>query len=236
MYKLGVESYIKDGSSKVVLTKFLTVEEQCNLSNQKVVDCYFSNNYDEEIRKRAIVCPKNSKVNLDFKLTIYELIYDDHFGKITHPQILGSILALGITRDVIGDILVGDKTYIIVCDEISKYLELNFMMVNKTPISLNKVDKIENAVVNYDEQKILISSMRLDLVVSKTTNLSREKSKDYINAKYVRVNGAINTNNDYNIKVGDIISILKYGRIIIDEVVGASKKDKIILKIKKTRR
>lgn len=219
-----------------MLTKFLTVEEQCNLSNQKIVDCYFSNNYDEEIRKRAIVCPKNSKVILDFKLVIYELIYDKHFGKITHPQILGSVLSLGITRDVIGDIIVGDRTYIIVCDEISKYLESNFMMVNKTPVSLNKVDKIENAVVNYDDENILISSMRLDLVVSKTTNLSREKSKDYINAKCVRVNGVINTNNDYNIKVGDIISILKYGRIIIDEVVGTSKKDKIILKIKKTRR
>lgn len=236
MYAYVLDNLIKDGYKKPTLSKFLSIEEQKELETQNKLDCYFCNNYDEEIRKRVVIGPKGFKFDSDFKIVIYKIDYDDHFGQLKHPQILGTILSLGISRDVVGDIIVGSNTYVIICEEISKYLEMNFLMVNKTPITLTRVDKIEDAVINYDDDKILVASLRLDSIVSKVTNLSREKAKTYINQKFVRVNGIVNTNNDYAIKMGDVISITKFGRIIIDEVLGTSKKDKIILKIKKTRR
>ena len=236
MYDYYIDSLIKDGCKKITLSKFLTIEEQKELQTQNKIDCYFSNNYDEEIRKRAVVGPRGFEFDSDFNITIYKLEYDDHFGELKHPQILGTILSLGLSRDVVGDIIVGKTTYVIVCSEIAKYLEMNLLMINKTPVNLIKVDKIEDAVVNYDDDKIVIASLRLDLLVSKVTNLSREKAKSYINAKMVRVNGAINSNNDYIIKPSDVISITKFGRVIIGDVLGTSKKDKIILEIKKTKR
>ena len=108
------------------------------------------------------------------------------------------------------------------------------LSLNEVGEYIVKVDKIDEVVMNYQEDKIVIQSLRLDLVVSKVTNLSREKAKAYIGAKLVRVNGLINANNDYYVKTGDVISITKFGRVIVDEVLGTSKKDKIILKIKKT--
>ena len=234
MHEYNLENLLKDGYKRPTLSKFLSIEEQRQLLVQSKLDCYFCNNYDDEIRKRVIIGPKGFDNSNDFKIVIYKLIYDDHFGELKHPQILGTILGLGLSRDVIGDIIVGKTTYIIVCDEISKYIESNLFMINRTPVSLERVDKIDEVVMNYQEDKIVIQSLRLDLVVSKVTNLSREKAKAYIGAKLVRVNGLINANNDYYVKTGDVISITKFGRVIVDEVLGTSKKDKIILKIKKT--
>lgn len=236
MFEYNIDNLIKDGLKKPTLSKFLSLEEQKQLLAQNKLDCYFCNNYDEEIRKRAIVGPKGFDCNNNFKIIIYKLIYDNHFGLLQHPQILGTILSLGLNREVVGDIIVGKNTYIIVSEEISKYIEMNLFMINKTPVSLERVNRIDDAVLNYDEDKIVIQSLRLDLLVSKVTNLSREKAKSYISGKFVRVNGVINTNNDYVIKINDVISITKFGRVIVDEVLGTSKKDKIILKIKKTRK
>ena len=235
MHLYTIDNLIKDGSKHPVLSKFLSLEEQKQLQTQNKVDVYFHTCYPEEIRKRAIVCPKGYSGELDFKISIYKIIYDKHFGELKHPQILGTVSGLGLTREVIGDIIVGDNNYIIVCSEIDRYITSNLLMINKNSVTLEKVDNIEASIDNYVDLKIVIPSMRLDVVVSKAANVSREKAKEIICEKYVRVNGNTNTNNDYTVKINDVISITRVGRIIIDEIVGTSKKDKIILKIKKTK-
>ena len=65
--------------------------------------------------------------------------------------------------------------------------------------------------------------------------LSREKAKQYISLKNVKINGVINTNPDYIVKIDDLISIHRFGRIILKEEIKKTKKDKYVLSILKTK-
>ena len=65
--------------------------------------------------------------------------------------------------------------------------------------------------------------------------MSREKSKQYINLKNVKINGIVNTNPDYIVKIDDLISIHRFGRLIIKEELNKTKKDKYVLRVLKTK-
>lgn len=227
-----INEYIKNAHKKDVLTKFLTLEEQKQINNIKVV---FSSIGEE--RKRAYLY-KGEIEDIDFKIDVLEISYNTKFYSLNYSQVLGSLMGLGITRECIGDIIVKDKIYIIVISEISEFILNNLNKIDKANITIQRVDTsildgIE--VENYYDTNIIIASMRLDVIVSSITNLSREKVKEFINLKNVKVNGVVNTNIDYLVKEEDLISIRGFGRTIINEIVKMTKKDRIVLHVKRTK-
>lgn len=229
-----VENIIKNISSYFTLTKFLTLEEQ-KIIEQK---CKYYVFYPlESERKRAIVS-KNEITNKDFQIEILKITYNKKFGNIAHKDVLGAILGLGIKRECIGDIIVSDDIYVYVIKEMSSFIVNNLITIGRVNVSvkLSSFDEIKDINIdNYVEDEMLISSYRLDTIVSERTNLSREKAKQYVILKNVKVNGNININPDYIVKINDLISIHRYGRIIIKEEIRKTKKDKIIIKVLRTR-
>ena len=229
-----IENVIKNISSYFTLTKFLTLEEQ-KITEQK---CRYYVFYPlESERKRAIVS-QNEITNKDFQIEILKITYNKKFGNIAHKDVLGAILGLGIKRECIGDIIISDDIYVYVIKEMSSFIVNNLITVGKVNVNvqLSSFDEIKDINIdNYVEDEMLISSYRLDTIVSERTNLSREKAKQYVILKNVKVNGNININPDYIVKINDLISIHRYGRIIINEEIRKTKKDKIIIKVLRTR-
>ena len=229
-----IENVIKNISSYFTLTKFLTLEEQ-KIIEQK---CRYYVFYPlESERKRAIVS-QNEITNKDFQIEILKITYNKKFGNIAHKDVLGAILGLGIKRECIGDIIISDDIYVYVIKEMSSFIVNNLITVGKVNVNvqLSSFDEIKDINIdNYVEDEMLISSYRLDTIVSERTNLSREKAKQYVILKYVKVNGNINIKPDYIVKINDLISIHRYGRIIINEEIRKTKKDKIIIKVLRTR-
>ena len=74
--------------------------------------------------------------------------------------------------------------------------------------------------------------MRLDLVVSKIIKQSRSKTDIYMREKKVLVNYD-QTSKIQTLKIGDVLSIEKCGKFIIDDIEVISSKNKIKVKIKK---
>ena len=229
-----IENIIKNISSYFTLTKFLTLEEQ-KIIEQK---CRYYVFYPlESERKRAIVS-QNEITNKDFQIEILKITYNKKFGNIAHKDVLGAILGLGIKRECIGDIIISDDIYVYVIKEMSSFIVNNLITVGKVNVNvqLSSFDEIKDINIdNYVEDEMLISSYRLDTIVSERTNLSREKAKQYVILKNAKVNGNININPDYIVKINDLISIHRYGRIIINEEIRKTKKDKIIIKVLRTR-
>lgn len=228
-----VTDYIINAKNKDLLTKFLSLEEQKQFKNKKVK---FSNLGYE--RKRAYLFHDQEFDDIDFKITVIKLSYNKKFYALTHSQILGALMSLGIVRDCIGDIYVNDEIYILVISEMAPFIINNLTKVSKAKVETMIVDnKILSEVIvdNYIETTIIVSSLRLDVIASSITNLSREKVKEYIALKNIKVNGVINTNIDYVLKPDDLISIHRFGRTIIKEVVKKTKKDKYVLLINKTK-
>ena len=229
-----MNEYLKNAKKKTILTKFISMEEQKILENSKLNYLYSSEIHE---RKRAFI--SSSQIDEDgFNITVLKIKYNKNFYELTHPMVLGALTGLGITRECIGDIIISDDIYIIVIAEMEEFIIKNLTSIDKASVEVIKTnsEELENIEVNnYYEDNIIVSSMRLDAIVSTITNYSREKAKLFILQKNVKLNGIVRTNIDENIKVGDLLSIHRFGRTIIMDIVRKTKKDKIVLLIKKTK-
>lgn len=226
--------YLQNALKRKLLTKFLSLEEQKILEASPF---YYRYSDIGSERKRAYIS-KQPIDDDDFNIAVLKVNYNKKFYNLTHPMVLGAITGVGITRECVGDIIITDEIYVVIISEMVSYLINNLTKIDKAHVSLELVDKNiirDIEVDNYITKNIIVSSMRLDVIVSTITNYSREKAKLYIIQKNVKVNGVINTSVDHLINIGDLISIHRFGRTIILDDVRKTKKDKHVLLIKKTK-
>ncbi len=219
---------------KNVLTKFLDFEEQkeiytINNHNSKVI---LYGGYDIAERKRAIVT-YDEEVNFEqFKIAVIESKYNIRFAKITHRHVLGTIMSLGIERNTFGDIIVDDERIIIfVTEEIKEYLIKNLTSILNYGVNFKEVKEINLKQDEEITRTINVASMRLDAIISKAINCSRNEATELITKGLVLINHQECLSITHNVKVDDLLSIRKFGRVKICEIVGYSKKERIVLKI-----
>lgn len=148
----------------------------------------------------------------------------------THRDFLGSVLALGIKREVIGDITIGDEAgYIFVADSICDYICLNLKKIGRQNIVAQEILPTEAKIAGreFDENVAVISSLRLDAIVSQYTKLSRKNVVEAIEKEKVTINWQTAYDPDKKVKEGDVISVRGYGRVRLGEILGETKKGRI---------
>lgn len=208
-------------------TAFLTKEEQVYLSSQ-TNDLVFIGGYKNPERVRASVFGAPTDV-----VTVFKIDYPKAYLTLKHQQILGTLIALGIKRDAIGDILVEEDAFVI-SKELAPFIQTAFTSINQVPITLSEVDLSHYEYQqSYIDFKTTLDSMRLDLLVSKITKYSREQAKFAIINGDVKINHNVVTKATKKLQEEDILSIRKFGRFVIVDTKGRSKKGKIVLKYKK---
>ena len=91
------------------------------------------------------------------------------------------------------------------------------------------VDEIpQNALPQPEKAEFVVSSERLDVLVSAIYNMSRSKAQILFNQEKVFVNGAVKSGS-FVAKVGDKISVRGYGRFIYNGVLRRTKKDRCVI-------
>lgn len=185
-------------------------------------------------------------------ITIYPDYFDDEYEDIplsvikienlpkekqfNHRDVLGSILGLGLKREKIGDIIVSDEMIqIVALEEICGFAELNLTQIGRCKVT-TYVDDIQNIVPKQNDFKIItdtVKSLRLDSVSASGFNDSRSKVALDIKKEKVKVNHVPILSPSYNVSEGDLISYRGKGRIILDKVLGATRKERIRISIKK---
>lgn len=155
---------------------------------------------------------------------------------LTHRDYLGSLLALGIKREVIGDILVSaQETYIFILREMAEFLLLNYSKAGRTNLTLTQVPLDD--VVAFEPQTELktdtVASLRLDNIVASAFGLSRTKANEAIRNGLVFVNSLEETKPDSRLKEKDKLVLRGQGKVLLDEIGGRSRKDKIYLTYKR---
>ena len=217
----------------IVLTDFLDFEEQKEIYAVKSnnIDLYLDGGYEGAERKRALIgYLDNSKLNYD--IVILQSSYDPKFGEITHRNVLGTIMAFGIKRNTFGDIVVENNLITIFASrEISEYLINNLTMISRQRMNW----KVINEFVQTENKEVIktinVASMRLDAVVAKSINSGRSEAVELITSGLVLINHKECLNITHTVKVGDLLSIRKFGRVEILEIIGLSKKNRTIVKI-----
>lgn len=152
---------------------------------------------------------------------------------IRHQDILGSLFALNIDSSYFGDIvLYNDYYYVFVSDDLALYIKDNLKMVGNKKVSLEEVNLsvLDNYERKYEEKEMIISSLRVDNIISGIINTSRKVALDKIKNKEVVVNYGVMNKNSYILKESDIFSIRRYGKYKFVGIVKSTKKNNFIVR------
>lgn len=217
------------------------------LSNKRKISTNFFNSFDIDkitrfLDNKNIEYGVYDKYPFLEKKIIYFGEYDNYItifkakksDKIKHSNILGTLFSLGLTDDVIGDIIVmDDYFYLTTLTRLSSFIKNNLTIINGERIELLEDT---NIVLNKDrflKMKLLVSSMRVDTIVSKITNTNRLKVNSMIKDNIILVNYNTVKSSSLILKNNDILSIRKYGKYIIKNIIGTTKKNNLVLEIEK---
>ena len=201
------------------------------LGNNRGIKTFSSTSHVPSEYARVILAPDYFTPSLeDFEMVLLEIEYPSKFQQLTHSKILGTVLnRLGIDRKLFGDILVTEeKAQIIVDQRFITLFQDGIQKISKLPVSLVErpfSDRIESKD-EYQEKEVLVSSLRLDAFLSSILKLSRSQAAALVEKKLVQVNYHIVEKSDYQVKIGDLISVRRFGRIVLLKENGQTKKDK----------
>ncbi len=163
------------------------------------------------------------------EIVLYKIICSE---PLRHQDILGTLFSLNLSIYVYGDIIIdGNNYYLFVLPTLTNYLESNLTKIKNIPITLEKenLSIIENYKREYQEHEIIVTSLRIDTVISGITGLSRTMVISKIKNKEVYLNYEILTNNSYVLKENDIFSIRKYGKYKYNKILKNTKKGKLLI-------
>ena len=236
-----------ENKNKIEYTNFLDlaqIELVQNYIDKLKIENYISyGGYEQSERKLFAIYPEkfNSTVVEKNLVSIVKIVRiqlpDELKGKYAHRDYLGAVIKLGVKREKVGDIIVdNDGSDIIVEKDISKFLLENLSGLtrfSKSKITIEKIDNLRTVEVRREEREIIVSSLRLDNVISELARCSRNKALDIINMERVFVNFQCETKKTKQIKTGDMVTIRGKGRFYIKELVGQTKSGRVIVKIEK---
>lgn len=158
--------------------------------------------------------------------------------ELTHRDFLGSLIGLGIRREVLGDIIVYENCgYLFCLESISDFICSELKKVRHTDVECKVIDAPPAASVVLPEiSRIVISSERLDAVISAVFKLSRNDSQKLFGLGRVFVNGKERENFTDSPKTGDIISVRGIGRFIYEGIDAETRKGRLGVSVRIYRR
>lgn len=151
---------------------------------------------------------------------------------LTHRDFLGAILSLGITREKVGDLLVGDAWCdILLLKELEEYLLLNLESAGRVKLRLSPLPLSELHIpqVQVKTLRDTVATLRLDAVTASAFSLARGKAADAISAGKVQLNHRECVKPDRAVAQGDVISCRGLGKCVVKEAGGLSKKGRIMI-------
>ncbi|MCM1087171.1 MAG: YlmH/Sll1252 family protein [Muribaculaceae bacterium] len=147
---------------------------------------------------------------------------------LTHRDFLGAIMNLGIERSTIGDIFVQEQGGVLFCQQsIAPYLTENLCRVKHTNIRCQIAEsEISLHTATPQETFVTVSSLRIDGVIAKLYNISRNDSLTLFRTGRIFVNGIIMENNSYQLKEKDAVTVRGHGKFLYYGLAGETRKGK----------
>jgi Uncharacterized conserved protein, contains S4-like domain len=236
-------AHILDSIDAVLIKETMQVTPFLNLALQEWAESilfkehrviYLSEGgFPEAERKRIILAPWGEQLDPNAAdISILRVYPKNPRARLEHRQILGSLIGLGLKREVMGDIQAGQNGYYVAATaEITPYLLDHWLQAGseKIDVSLNK-DKLDLFTERGEEGRITVNSSRLDTIISKAFQVSRSSAQEWIIQGKVRRNGLVVSKADAEVQSGDIISCRGQGRIKLLEC-SQTRKEKLAWQI-----
>lgn len=197
----------------------------------KGTDYGFYGGYDDAERTVLGVFPQWYKEDFsDYPTVCLNFSFNKAY-KLSHRDFLGALTSLGITRKSIGDILVGDGYAVVfVLENIADFIVSQITKIGNTGVSVRVCEpKVLPKTGELKDFTATVASLRIDCVVSALIGKGRKESAELIEKDAVAINSVIVRKLTHSVRSGDTVSVRKYGKFIISDTSGVSKKGRIIL-------
>ncbi|MCD8397664.1 MAG: YlmH/Sll1252 family protein [Lachnospiraceae bacterium] len=155
--------------------------------------------------------------------------------ELSHRDVLGALMNLGIERAKTGDIAVSEKeAYLFCVSSLSELICHELTQIRRTQVSC-ELCNMEQFSYTPATQAIRgsIASVRLDSIMALGFGASRSSLLSLIEGGCVFVNGKLITTNAYSLKEGDIVSVRGMGRIRYIGTSGQTRKGRIYAEVQK---
>lgn len=179
---------------------------------------------------------KNYDVEEDIGITQIE-ICGSGYEYLSHRDYMGSILALGIDRSVVGDIVPdgNSRATVFVSCKIADYISSELRRAGRDHVKCRRISLPEGFAIRheFEEIHVVAASDRSDAVVAALTGSSRSAAKEMCTAGLVDVGYITREASDQKISQGDTISVRGFGKFIIDSFDGETRSGRLHLSARK---
>lgn len=236
----------------ITSTTFLSLSEQALFlkecqqlikDNKDELDFIFSD-FNDSDRKVLFIKPKflDEEILKEYENSYITSLYfkaknSKYSDALSHRDVLGALMNIGIKRDTIGDIIINhdkkDEGIIFIISSVKEFIIDNLTKIKHTDILIEEVDKNEITIKpHFGIKEIYSSSLRIDTIIKEVFNLSRNEAQELIEKEFVFINGNTIHSLTYNVKENDRVSVKSKGKFIFLKVLYVNKKNKLRSEVK----
>lgn len=183
--------------------------------------------YDTAQRRQAHFLPDwQTEPDFEAVAALRATFYEPN--SLTHRDVLGSLMGLGVTRESVGDILVAEQSVdVLVTEPVRRFLLDSWDSAGRVRL---KVQPIGPTELQVPEEKVkllrdTVSSLRLDSVLSVGFSLSRSKAAEAVTSGKVQVNWTDWQKPDRQVVQGDVLTLRGLGKCVLEEVGNQTKRE-----------
>ena len=218
----------------VTFSDFISMSEQSILQQNKdklESEYQISGGYEYAERQMVAFIPDALFYEWDYPMECIRIrpAYPKFAEKLTHRDVLGALMSLGIERSKLGDLIVNEAAmFFFAKEEIVPYILEQLTSIRHTIVTLEVSEERQiDYQPRFEEKEAIVTSIRLDAVIAAICNISRSASLRMIQEGKVFVNGAESLHNTYYCKQGDLLSIRGFGKVRFGDTLGVTKKDRV---------
>lgn len=171
----------------------------------------------------------------EFPVKLIKIKCNTKFTKLAHKDYLGSIMALGIKREKLGEIILGDEcAYVAIQEDMVDFLISSLNKIRNLTCKCTIVgDDKPLPEAKYEESVVISTSTRLDCIVAAIGNVSRSKATELVSQGKVLVNYICTTDKSHEVKENIKITIKGLGKFKICEISGITKSGRLKMTVYK---
>jgi len=196
----------------------------------------FDGGYRGAERARAIFVDRDFGGKPNFELSAVKITWSGEMVRLSHRDVLGAVLGLGVTRDVVGDIIAsGEWAKVIIDRKFVDFFIENLQQVGATKVTceLDDLSSIAPKEERCKEIRATVASLRVDSVAAAGFGFSRSRAAQDIAADKLKLNWQSVKNAAAQVKAGDVLSMRGRGRLEVAEVRGQTKKGRTAVLLKR---
>ena len=220
----------------VLYSHFLTPAEQTLIG--RVTEFYgmisFDGGYEDAERRMCRICTAEYEQDEGAPLELYRAQSTAQESELTHRDVLGALMGLGIKREMTGDIIMQENGALFFCHRsVADFVETNLEKIGRYKIRLSKTALSDVPRPETVKKSVNISSPRLDSICAECFGLSRTKAAEAIRKGLVSVDWQLCDNVSRELKGGEKISLRGKGKVKYIGITGTSKKGRNFAEIEK---